>query len=258
MGGGAAGRNTNVILVRDDVGKAKPSCFNLPSENFAYGHPGNQDLEGCREVCMRWVSHTPSAGPLPSAPDFLTFNKRATQSRVTNAKELKQYRQELDVMASTATSPQAQATPRLGKSRSLPGPMMPPGFAYGRKSRPSTPFGDVISARFVDNHDSEMHRSQSDFRAEQEMAGTQVRKIHFTAASRGHATAAKRAQMQDDVPRQLFKLKRFSRATTKIDSRRKHSDFGDEESIQLNGGERFDMDPNWSGRDGESERFEYA
>ena len=33
------GKRTNALLVRDDVGKAKPSTRTLPNENFAFGKP---------------------------------------------------------------------------------------------------------------------------------------------------------------------------------------------------------------------------
>ena len=29
----------DILLVKDDVGRAKPSVRNLPSENYAYGKP---------------------------------------------------------------------------------------------------------------------------------------------------------------------------------------------------------------------------
>jgi hypothetical protein len=110
-----------------------------------------------------------------------------------------------------------------------------------------------------------MHQFYTDFRAEQELARTQVRKIPLTAASRGHASAAKRAQMQNDAPKELFKLKRFNRAATKIDNRRRrdpafdpaaHSDYGDEDVHLPHGGEGFDMDPNVAARDLGIEGFE--
>jgi hypothetical protein len=33
------GKKTNVLLVKDDVGKAKPSTRNLPSDSFVFGKP---------------------------------------------------------------------------------------------------------------------------------------------------------------------------------------------------------------------------
>jgi len=33
------GRNTNYLIVKDDVGRSKPSTRRLPSMDFAYGRP---------------------------------------------------------------------------------------------------------------------------------------------------------------------------------------------------------------------------
>ena len=39
----------NPLLVKDDVGRAKPTVRDLPSEGHAYGLQGEQDLEGVSE-----------------------------------------------------------------------------------------------------------------------------------------------------------------------------------------------------------------
>merc|ERR1740115_69808 len=59
----------NPLLVRDEVGKAKASCYDLPDGRFPYGRPGNHDSEGAREVSMFWVSHKASQPPECTAPD---------------------------------------------------------------------------------------------------------------------------------------------------------------------------------------------
>ena len=42
------GKKSNVLLARDDVGKAKPSTRNLPAADFAFGK-GNKFDEGAGE-----------------------------------------------------------------------------------------------------------------------------------------------------------------------------------------------------------------
>ena len=39
------GKRTNVLLVKDDVGKAKPSTRALPGDTFTFGRPENRDAE---------------------------------------------------------------------------------------------------------------------------------------------------------------------------------------------------------------------
>jgi len=39
------GSKKNYLLVKDDVGKAKPTTRNLPPEGFSYGKPDQKDQE---------------------------------------------------------------------------------------------------------------------------------------------------------------------------------------------------------------------
>ena len=45
------GKRTNVLLVKDDVGKAKPTTRDVPPNDFAFGKPagGNMVLESVQE-----------------------------------------------------------------------------------------------------------------------------------------------------------------------------------------------------------------
>jgi hypothetical protein len=43
------GSAENVLLVKDDVGKCKPSTRDLPAENHAYGKNIEKDPEGVAE-----------------------------------------------------------------------------------------------------------------------------------------------------------------------------------------------------------------
>ena len=45
------GKRTNVLLVKDDVGKAKPSTRNIPKGDFAFGKPagGQEMLESAQD-----------------------------------------------------------------------------------------------------------------------------------------------------------------------------------------------------------------
>lgn len=45
------GKRTNMLLTKDDVGKAKPSTRNLPANDFAFGKPaGPNFFESAAEV----------------------------------------------------------------------------------------------------------------------------------------------------------------------------------------------------------------
>ena len=41
--------NTNSILRKDEVGRAKPSTYKLPNGEFSYGKPNIFEAETCKE-----------------------------------------------------------------------------------------------------------------------------------------------------------------------------------------------------------------
>ena len=43
-----------MLLVKDDVGRAKPFTRKLPGETFTYGKPEIRDLEDAGQVASRW------------------------------------------------------------------------------------------------------------------------------------------------------------------------------------------------------------
>lgn len=213
----------NPLLQRDGVGRAKQSCYDLPDEHFSYGRPGNTDQEGAREVSMHWVCHTPSRNPEGAAPDFMTLNKRATAAKIATAKDLKHFKGLIDADISKVyrdtQTPQAKDT--------VPSDVIH-GFTYGRKVRPSTPIQEVISYRFADKYEKELGRFYKDFKEVQEASKVQVRKITTTAASRGHASAAKKAIMTED-DKEPFKLGKFKRVGPKVYTYHQHGARAQEE-----------------------------
>lgn len=221
--GGVTPRTRNPLLQKDDVGRSKPTCYDLPEDQFAYGRPGNQDLEGAREVSMHWVSHTPSRPPLDHAPDWVYHNRRAAGSKVLQARDMKHFRRERDLLHG---GPPGDLSAHKGHGSQTARDIIPsdvvPGFTYGRKVRPSTPVQEVISHRFGEQAEQELNRFYADFHEAQEQLKTHVRKIPLTTASRGHASVAKKMSMQEQ-PKELFKIGKFKRATSKVDTRhRKH------------------------------------
>lgn len=254
MPGGIPRRGTpnNPLLVKDEVGKAKASCYDLPHERFAYGRPGNHDSEGAREVSMHWVSHKPSRQPESTAPDFVWFNKRAASAKVTTARDLAFYRKEHD-----SFTPRYGDSARGAPSRVIPSDVMT-SYTYGKKVRPSTPIDDVMSHRFAEAAEDDLRKFYTDYRDELDNDSRKVRKIPMTTASRGHALRAREEkQWGEETTQDMFKLSKFrTRATTKINNGRQKaahtallaqlikdaerpSDLGQEAS---DGGDPFDGD----------------
>ena len=60
--------------MKDDVGLAKPTTYDLPKGEFIYGKPLARDREGAKEVSMTWKFHEDSRDKDPNR-DFTTLNK---------------------------------------------------------------------------------------------------------------------------------------------------------------------------------------
>uniref|UniRef100_A0A7S1QRX6 Uncharacterized protein n=1 Tax=Alexandrium catenella TaxID=2925 RepID=A0A7S1QRX6_ALECA len=226
--GAVTPRTKNPLLTRDDVGRARPTCYDLPDNQFSYGRPGNQDMEGAREVSMRWVSHTPSRGPQGDPPDFVHYNRKAAAQKVVNAKDQKHFRRENDLLEDGSLPGRGYQSARARYHSMFARDAVPsdvvPGFTYGRKVRPSTPIHSVISNRFGTQAEQSLGRFYNDFHEAQDQASRYVRKIPLTTASRGHASGARRAASQQDTNGELFKMSKFKRASPRIDSRHRRRD----------------------------------
>eukprot|EP00933_Yihiella_yeosuensis_P052066 TRINITY_DN50053_c0_g1_i1.p1 TRINITY_DN50053_c0_g1~~TRINITY_DN50053_c0_g1_i1.p1 ORF type:complete len:282 (+),score=38.99 TRINITY_DN50053_c0_g1_i1:82-927(+) len=230
---GSDAKGTNVLLMRDGIGKPKPSTFCLPGAHFAYGKPGNNDDEGAREVSMRWVSHTPSKSREEDGTDFVSINRRAINEKITNAKDLRHFKEAETRYGHGDMSARGRSSP----CHSQP-PMRPvipsdviPGFTYGRKVRPSTPINEVISARFADRSERALTSFYSEMRDVRAAQKTHVRKIPLTTGTRLRNQSVKKvAEAHEQEQKEPFKLSKFKRVQPKVSSHRKsplsgHYDF---------------------------------
>jgi len=132
----------NAVLVKDDVGKAKPTIYDLPPQEHAFGRSEIPDMEGAREVTMNWAAHVPRPKPGLKGQDFKLINKMASRSKIGNAKQLAEFRRSNDF-------PLAQPGPAAGPAPKVIPSDVIPAFAYGRKSRPSTPISHVVQGRYA-------------------------------------------------------------------------------------------------------------
>ena len=198
---------SNLLLVRDEVGRPRPSCFVLPAPPFSYGRPGNQDQEGAREVSMKWAQHVASREPR-HGPDFLAVNRRAIGG--ATAPELRHFKK----------------LPKGPKRQLIPSDVVP-NFAYGRKVRPSTPIQDVISARFAEKAEKQLLDFYKEMKELREAKGHEVRKIPLTKATRAHRAmqfAEPGERQQPRQPLQPFKMSKFNKVRAKVTSFRQKSE----------------------------------
>lgn len=202
-------RSKNTILVRDDVGKAKPTCYDLPHEAFAYGRAEPADLEGAREVTMHWAAHVPRPKPGENIQDFRKLNKMAAQSNVANAVALKEFKKDKDVKL---IPPQANgAQPKVIPSDVIPS------FAYGRKSRPSTPINAVVGYQYAAEYEEALVNGYDRYQVISDQSHAK-HKVRLTKASKSliSTSRTKRDSFAPQEPKELFKLTKFKKVPSRL------------------------------------------
>ena len=84
-------KSKNHLLLRDAIGKPKPSTFDLPTMDYAYGRASEHDLQGVKELTTNWSIHKKSS--LQNfGNDFRVANREALKSRITNSRQLTAFR----------------------------------------------------------------------------------------------------------------------------------------------------------------------
>lgn len=210
MSDGYRSRSRNTILVKDDVGRAKHTCYDLPHEGHAYGRAEPADMEGAREVTMHWAAHVPRPKPRPDCQDFRKINKMATKDGISNPKTLAAYKKTKDVKLLPAGP--AGALPTVIPSDVIPS------FAYGKKSRPSTPIAAVVSHQYQAECEEAL---ESTYRQYEEIRDNSVRPLRVgltKTASRqiANARSAKSLMPHEQEPRELFKLTKFKKVPSRL------------------------------------------
>jgi hypothetical protein len=201
------GRTKNAILVRDDVGKARPTCYDLPHEAHAYGRAEPADLEGAREVTMHWAAHVPRPKPDGNVQDFMKLNRMAATSGVSNATDLKYFKQGRDVKLIPKASVSNQ--PKVIPSDVIPS------FAYGRKSRPSTPVNAVVGYQYAAEYEESLANMYARYESEAPPAKSKVRLTKSSRALIMHS-AHKRASVDKREEPELFKLTKFKKVSSRL------------------------------------------
>eukprot|EP00746_Dinoflagellata_sp_MGD_P164967 gnl/MRDRNA2_/MRDRNA2_93968_c0_seq1.p1 gnl/MRDRNA2_/MRDRNA2_93968_c0~~gnl/MRDRNA2_/MRDRNA2_93968_c0_seq1.p1 ORF type:complete len:254 (+),score=37.99 gnl/MRDRNA2_/MRDRNA2_93968_c0_seq1:71-763(+) len=198
----------NPLLARDDVGKAKPTSYDIPHEDFTYGCPDNPDFEGAREVMMQWVTHVPSPRAGGKVQDFQKLNKVAITDKALSARAVAKHRQANSIPLST------RSDGVLSQPKVYPHDVMPT-FSYGKQTRVSTPIASVVSYSFASQYEQDISSQYATYKAEKEQ-DSQVRKIRLTKAAHGHASPSKAASQQGEE-KEMFKISKFKKVPCKVE-----------------------------------------
>ena len=121
------GRNTNYLVLKDDVGKAKPTTRDLPPSTFAYGKTDKTKQEGAGVITTSWLFHKSKGTSMSSNPrDFKKLNKFAVVGGMVTSKDNYKFRKTHD-----ARIPFGLQALKV-KDNKLPDVE----FSYGRANRP--------------------------------------------------------------------------------------------------------------------------
>lgn len=124
----------NQLLVKDDVGRAKPATRDLPPEGFTFGKADRRDSENAGVVTSSWKMHEQSK-PRDPERDFKKLNKMGLRDGVVDARTLKEFREGHD----------ARIEPTIGDRSRRRQQSVPEHLAFGKANRPSTPINGIIS-----------------------------------------------------------------------------------------------------------------
>jgi hypothetical protein len=202
--------STNPVLVKDDVGRAKKSCYDLPHESHAFGKAEPADMEGAREVTMHWAAHVPHPKQDADQQDFRKINKMASKAKVINAKQLRDFKSGVDVKV---LPPSAAGPP----PKVIPSDVIP-SFAYGRKSRPSTPIASVIGNQYCCEYE-EIAAMAYDAYEQQKVAADGKTKVRLTRAAKSMIYGARKMRAEansTEPPKPKFCMKKFMNIQSRL------------------------------------------
>ncbi|OMJ95049.1 hypothetical protein SteCoe_1583 [Stentor coeruleus] len=122
----------NILLVKDDVGRAKKCIRDLPTEGFSYGSKLKKDPEGAGSVISSWQVHKPT-NEQQAEKDFKKLNKMSLNSKLTTSKQVTEFVKQNDVRVKDRRH---KGDTVKGRSQS--------GDYFGVPNKPSTPIEQVV------------------------------------------------------------------------------------------------------------------
>ncbi len=77
-------RGPNYLLLKDDIGRPKPSVRKLPNQSFTFGKPEIRDSENAGVITTSWKLHNRSKVP-ETDKDFKRLNMVSVNQKATTA-----------------------------------------------------------------------------------------------------------------------------------------------------------------------------
>ena len=181
----------NVLLVKDDIGKAKTSVRSLPGNEHFYGSKPKPDKEGAGALISSWQEHNPTKREVQQK-DFKLLNKMSLDNKLTSPKEVTNFVKDHNVKVKEKRF-------KLHKTNDVPSDSY-----FGVPNKPSTPMGEVVQFGYGNQATADIRRvyeanlAQPSGRAKQPV----------------QASESKKAKPEDE--KKEFKLKKFQHVESRV------------------------------------------
>merc|ERR1719229_1988632 len=139
---------------------------------------------------MHWAAHVPRVRPGPEGQDFKKLNKKAATEGVTDAKQLKEWKKDKSIKIQYPSS--------RGGPAVIPSDVIP-SFAYGRKSRPSTPIVHVVGNTYGQEQEQALAVQYNTFADRKDAPGVR-RVIKLTLGAKVQMKNARSARQLHENP----------------------------------------------------------
>eukprot|EP00928_Gymnodinium_smaydae_P011164 TRINITY_DN14152_c1_g1_i1.p1 TRINITY_DN14152_c1_g1~~TRINITY_DN14152_c1_g1_i1.p1 ORF type:complete len:525 (+),score=86.06 TRINITY_DN14152_c1_g1_i1:42-1577(+) len=196
-------QSRNCVLVKDDVGRARPSCRELPPKEHAYGLQEPLSHSGVGDA-FAWQTHLPSAPPR-GGTDFQRLHRAAPRHRACTPKQLGELRADYGDSLEMLPLQRHRTPPSV-----LPSDVIP-NFAYGRRGRPSTPIGAVLAHQQGNVAEEVIEERYRRYDEARESASGPF-KIKLTKAAR----LRRRPKEEPSEPEEPWKMNKFKKAPARI------------------------------------------
>ncbi|NXI54877.1 CFA77 protein, partial [Chloroceryle aenea] len=124
-----------------ELGKPQRNRYTLPGFDFSYGLYIHGTDGGVPEAIGHWNTVKPRSDFVQKLPrDFITMNRGAVKAGYTTARDFNSYYKAMDIRCKDDKYSHFK--------RCLP--KVPADFTYGIKTRPSTPFFDLLQHKYKD------------------------------------------------------------------------------------------------------------
>ena len=195
------GSALNRLLVKDQLGKGRTPSYQLPGDNFTYGHVNKWDAEGAGQVALTWVKGKLS-GTQRGRRNIVAENKAAAGAGAPTGKALAKYRQAHPkyVKAKVVGRASRRTNPHSGKN-----------LCYGIASEPSEAVGKIMrpSAKNMEGFDQNYP----------DMSGQQMPgKMPMPRPTHSSDLLYQNARLPKSSENTAFKMKKFLRVEGKVRS----------------------------------------